>query len=338
SDQAEQQRQPVMGDEVQPITFEHVSNLRCPQREQPTLPAAGATYAARSGIPAVGVADPDRLFCDMSIRRSPGGAEVHGRLGKPRAALAWRMFQLITLAALIWAGWRLLGHLPYRIDIDVYRMGGRAWLDGDPLYADGAIFETRAGLNLPFTYPPLAAVAFAPFAWLSLEAAAVAITLTTLVLLVGADPVELRVRADQRRADDAGDRRLRATPHTVAARGAAGGGDRAQTHPGGVSAVLPAAPRRPRPDRRVGHRGARHPGRFRAGLAGFVGVLDPHGQQHRPHRHRHAEHQSEHRRRPGPAGARRGHPVPVVGAGLLRGAGADGLGGPAGAAVPGLRG
>src|SRR5690606_36374103 len=49
SDQAEQQRQPVMGDEVPPITFEHVSNLRCPQREQLTLPAAGATYAARSG-------------------------------------------------------------------------------------------------------------------------------------------------------------------------------------------------------------------------------------------------------------------------------------------------
>ncbi|MGV0652660.1 glycosyltransferase family 87 protein [Mycolicibacterium thermoresistibile] len=127
----------------------------------------------------------------MSIRRSPGGAEVHGRLGKPRAALAWRMFQLITLAALIWAGWRLLGHLPYRIDIDVYRMGGRAWLDGDPLYADGAIFETRVGLNLPFTYPPLAAVAFAPFAWLSLEAAAVAITLTTLVLLVVATVIVL---------------------------------------------------------------------------------------------------------------------------------------------------
>ena len=30
--------------------------------------------------------------------------------------------------------WRLLGHTPYRIDIDVYRMGGRAWLDGRPLY------------------------------------------------------------------------------------------------------------------------------------------------------------------------------------------------------------
>ena len=72
----------------------------------------------------------------MSTWRSPGGAGWG-------PTLAWRLFQLLTLAALAWAGWRLLGHIPYRIDIDVYRMGGRAWLDGRPLYADGAMFHTR---------------------------------------------------------------------------------------------------------------------------------------------------------------------------------------------------
>src|SRR6476646_1189717 len=113
----------------------------------------------------------------MSNWRSSGGPEW-GRM------LAWRLFQLLTVAALVWAGWRLLGHIPYRIDIDVYRMGGQAWLDGRPLYADGAMFHTRIGLDLPFTYPPLAAVAFAPFALLSLDVASVAITLTTLVLLI----------------------------------------------------------------------------------------------------------------------------------------------------------
>lgn len=113
----------------------------------------------------------------MSKWRSPSGAGW-------MPTLAWRLFQLLTLAALIAAGWRLLGHIPYRIDIDVYRMGGRAWLDGQPLYADGAMFQTRGGLELPFTYPPLAAAAFAPFALLSLEAASVAITVTTLILLV----------------------------------------------------------------------------------------------------------------------------------------------------------
>ncbi|HYZ67558.1 MAG TPA: glycosyltransferase 87 family protein [Mycobacterium sp.] len=105
--------------------------------------------------------------------------------------LAWRLFQLLTVAALAWAGWRLLGHIPYRIDVDVYRMGGRAWLDGRPLYADGAMFHTRGGLDLPFTYPPLAAIVFAPFAWLSLPVASVAITLTTLVLLIASTVIVL---------------------------------------------------------------------------------------------------------------------------------------------------
>jgi alpha-1,2-mannosyltransferase len=98
--------------------------------------------------------------------------------------VAWRLFQLLTSAALLWAVWRLLGHTPYRIDLDVYRMGGRAWLDGSPLYSDGVLFSTQAGLDLPFTYPPLAAITFAPFALLPLPVASAAITLTTLVLLV----------------------------------------------------------------------------------------------------------------------------------------------------------
>lgn len=89
------------------------------------------------------------------------------------------------------AGWRLLGHIPYRIDIDVYRMGGQAWLDGRPLYADGVMFHTRGGLDLPFTYPPLAAVVFSPFALLSLDAASIAITLTTLILLIVATTILL---------------------------------------------------------------------------------------------------------------------------------------------------
>lgn len=113
----------------------------------------------------------------MSTLRSPGVAGWGPKL-------AWRLFQLVTIAALAWAGWRLLGRTPYRIDIDVYRMGGQAWLDGRALYADGAIFHTRGGIDLPFTYPPLAAVLFSPFAMLSLEAASVAITGTTLVLLL----------------------------------------------------------------------------------------------------------------------------------------------------------
>ncbi|WP_319452018.1 MULTISPECIES: glycosyltransferase 87 family protein [unclassified Mycobacterium] len=113
----------------------------------------------------------------MSTQRLPATAGLW-------PTVAWRLFQLLTAAALLWAAWQLLGHTAYRIDIDVYRMGGRAWLDGNPLYSDGVLFHTEAGLDLPFTYPPLAAIAFAPFAMLSLPVAGAAITVTTLVLLV----------------------------------------------------------------------------------------------------------------------------------------------------------
>ena len=63
-------------------------------------------------------------------------------------------------------------------------MGGQTWLDGRPLYRGDVLFHTPIGLNLPFTYPPLAAIVFCPFAWLHMPAASVAITVLTLVLLI----------------------------------------------------------------------------------------------------------------------------------------------------------
>ncbi|WP_422746446.1 glycosyltransferase 87 family protein [Mycobacterium sp. WMMD1722] len=117
----------------------------------------------------------------MSTRRSPAWAPT----------LAWRLFCLLTVAAVGYVGWRLLGHVPYRIDIDVYRMGGQAWVDGRPLYADDATFPTKIDLDLPFTYPPLAAIVFAPFTWISLEAASIAITGITLALLIVAVTIVL---------------------------------------------------------------------------------------------------------------------------------------------------
>jgi alpha-1,2-mannosyltransferase len=125
----------------------------------------------------------------MSTWRSPDVGSLIGRgLTSPNARrwlpVCWRLVQVLIVAALVYAGWQLFGHLPYRIDIEVYRMGGRAWLDGRPLYADGVTFHTLIGLDLPFTYPPLAAILFSPFAWLSFPAASVAITVLTLVLLL----------------------------------------------------------------------------------------------------------------------------------------------------------
>jgi alpha-1,2-mannosyltransferase len=139
----------------------------------------------------------------MSILRPPDRAHLWPFVG-------WRLFQLLTLAALAWAGWRLLFEAPYRIDIDVYRMGGRAWLDGTPLYSDGTLFHTRAGLDLPFTYPPLAAIVFAPFAWLSLGGAGVTITVITFLLLIVSTWIVLtRLRVWERWGLDAGPAWLR---------------------------------------------------------------------------------------------------------------------------------
>jgi alpha-1,2-mannosyltransferase len=130
----------------------------------------------------------DRLFTDMSRWRSPDAGSWRGRVAMAQPSIwrnaGWWLLQALAVAAVGYAVLRLIGRTPYRIDIDVYRMGGQAWLDGRPLYSGDAKFSTPIGLNLPFTYPPLAAIVFCPFAWLGMPAASVAITLITLALLL----------------------------------------------------------------------------------------------------------------------------------------------------------
>lgn len=121
----------------------------------------------------------------MSKWRVP---DAGSRLGR---VMYWGPLWLVAITALACVGWGLFGQTPYRIDIDIYRLGGQAWLDGQPLYSGGVLFHTPIGLDLPFTYPPLAAIAFSPFAWLQMPAASVAITALTLVLLIVATTIVL---------------------------------------------------------------------------------------------------------------------------------------------------
>lgn len=93
-----------------------------------------------------------------------------------RAAIAV-VLALVTLSKFIGRG----GHFWYFLDTDVYMIGGRRLLDGEPLYV-GA-FETSAGVPLPFTYPPFAAVLFAPLSLLPLVAASVLMTVATAACL-----------------------------------------------------------------------------------------------------------------------------------------------------------
>ncbi|MBI9000879.1 glycosyltransferase 87 family protein [Corynebacterium sp. CCM 9185] len=70
--------------------------------------------------------------------------------------------------------------LRYHIDFDVYRSGGRALIDGIPLY-------TRSfpvgGIELPFTYPPLAAIFFAPTALLDRDLGAALLNIVSVAAL-----------------------------------------------------------------------------------------------------------------------------------------------------------
>ena len=69
---------------------------------------------------------------------------------------------------------------PDRIDLDVYRIGARAWLRGGSLY--GRLPPTPAGPKLPFTYPPIAAVLLAPLALVPATVAGTVLTLVTIAL------------------------------------------------------------------------------------------------------------------------------------------------------------
>jgi alpha-1,2-mannosyltransferase len=74
-----------------------------------------------------------------------------------------------------------VGFGPYHIDLDVYRIGARVWLHGGNLY--GRLPATQAGVRLPFTYPPFAAIPVAPLALVPFRVAATALTLGTSALL-----------------------------------------------------------------------------------------------------------------------------------------------------------
>lgn len=84
------------------------------------------------------------------------------------------------------------GGVVYHIDFDVYRAGGRAVLDGVPLY-DGAF--AVSGMSLPFTYPPLSALAFTPTAVLPAGLGAVLFNLVSVAALVATVAVVLQAAA-----------------------------------------------------------------------------------------------------------------------------------------------
>ncbi|WP_433577793.1 glycosyltransferase 87 family protein [Nocardia brasiliensis] len=78
---------------------------------------------------------------------------------------------VLSLAVHWWSGY---------IDLQVYRNGARVWLDDGELYGP---MPPVAGIGLPFTYPPLAALFFAPLALIALPVAEVIVLTSSLASL-----------------------------------------------------------------------------------------------------------------------------------------------------------
>lgn len=101
-------------------------------------------------------------------------------LDRRRLTLLLGTAAAVMLAAYLAVRW--LAH-PTMIDMVVYRTEGRAVLDGRDLYGAAVKVQSHGGNALPATYPPFAAVLFAPLAWLPVGAAKVLVTAANLALL-----------------------------------------------------------------------------------------------------------------------------------------------------------
>jgi alpha-1,2-mannosyltransferase len=102
---------------------------------------------------------------------------------KPRARLVLSVVPLVAVNLGVLAYFLCsfsrhgIGFGPYRIDLDVYRIGSRMWLHGRDLY--GQLPSTQQGIRLPFSYPPIAAVLLAPLALIPMTAAGTLLSLIT---------------------------------------------------------------------------------------------------------------------------------------------------------------
>ena len=99
---------------------------------------------------------------------------MRARLPLVAVTVALVMYNLVSF------GRHGIGLSPYRIDLDVYRIGSLTWLHGGNLY--GALPRTSAGIRLPFSYPPLAAVVLSPLAAVPMAVAGFALTLASVAL------------------------------------------------------------------------------------------------------------------------------------------------------------
>ncbi|HZP50921.1 glycosyltransferase 87 family protein [Actinocrinis sp.] len=110
--------------------------------------------------------------------------------GRGRTVALCALVLLVFAVSLITVSKGKLNFDVYRVDLNVYRLGGRAWLDNKDLY--GQLPLTRNGLNLGFTYPPISAIVMSPLAMVPARVAGILITAITLGLLLSVIALFLR--------------------------------------------------------------------------------------------------------------------------------------------------
>jgi peptidoglycan/LPS O-acetylase OafA/YrhL len=88
------------------------------------------------------------------------------------------LFVYLVAASSPWSG-RPFAIGGYRLDLDVYRIGSLVWQHGGELY--GPLPPTVYHQHMPFTYPPLSAIVFAPLSRVPFWVASVGINLLTAV-------------------------------------------------------------------------------------------------------------------------------------------------------------
>ncbi|MGK2880982.1 MAG: glycosyltransferase 87 family protein [Mycobacterium sp.] len=109
------------------------------------------------------------------------------------ARFSWWLFAAAALVAVVVLTRQTVLMGPYRVDADVYRQGAQTWLDGRQLYGAVEFRTAFPDYRLPFTYPPLSAIVFAPMTWTSLHAASTILTVVSAALLVASTAIVLAV-------------------------------------------------------------------------------------------------------------------------------------------------
>jgi alpha-1,2-mannosyltransferase len=108
----------------------------------------------------------------------------HGLGPRPASRLARVALVTVNLAAVTFFLLSFTRHGvrfgPYGIDLNVYRIGGHAWLSGADLY--GRLPPTAEGARLLFTYPPIAAVLLSPLSLMPMAVAGTVLALCTIGL------------------------------------------------------------------------------------------------------------------------------------------------------------